>query len=343
MARRGTPLRVGLLGAGRIGQAHAARYATMRQARLVAVADARPEAADALARRYRARACHDYDALLEDGTIDMVDICLPTHLHEQAVVSAAGAGLPILCEKPIGRSLEEVDRMLRAVQRAGVMAMVAQVIRFWPEYVAIERMVRAGELGTPLVAAATRLDAMGNLAPWFKDPALSGGALLDLHIHDLDYLFSLFGLPRRVSAVGVQSETGGWDHVVSSLDFGATRAVAEASYRMPAGFGFTMGLRVVGARACVEYRRTGAAEKRAARSFVLHRPDAAPRSLRVPQEDAYLAEIGYFVDCVVRGRPPSIGTLADARAVLQVAMAVKESLETGATVSLAGGGNGSEA
>jgi len=105
-------IRVGLLGVGFIGATHAACYKNIAGARLVAVADVNREAADRVAAEHGARAYYAVEPLLEDKEVDAVDICLPTFLHEQTVVSAAEAGKHILCEKPIARHLGEVDHML---------------------------------------------------------------------------------------------------------------------------------------------------------------------------------------------------------------------------------------
>ena len=326
---------VGLLGAGRIGAVHASAYSALGNAQLVAVADVNRTAADRLASEHRARAYYLVEDLLEDERIDMVDVCLPTFLHERAVTSAAEAGKHILCEKPIARTLGEVDRMIEAVERAGVKAMVAQVTRFWPEYIAIKELLEGNELGRPLIATATRLESMTRMSDWFRDPGLSGGAVLDIHVHDLDYLFWLFGKPRSVYAVGQTSETGAWDHVVTTLDYGDVKATIEGSFLMPPAFSFTMTFRLLGDKGCVEYRRQGAVEEQADREpeLILYQ-HGEPVYPVCSDKDAYLAEIEYFVDCVNSGRAPEVATLPEARTVLRIALAAKESMETGRVIAL---------
>lgn len=331
-------IRVGLLGAGLIGTTHAQAYGTLEQARLVAVADMRYEAAQRLAQCYGARAYDNAERLLDDGEVDVVDICLPNFLHAPYFVAAAERGKHILCEKPVALTLEEVDQMRRAAQRAGVIAMVAQVIRFWPQYVTIRELLQCGELGQPLIVTAARLGAAPAWGTWFADPKLSGGAVLDLHIHDLDFIYSLFGRPRSIYAVGVQSVAGAWNHVITSLDFGATKATVEASLMMPTSFPFRMVFRVVGTRACIEFQLGGAPQidqrDRAVGELVLYRADAPPIFPAYSNEDAYRAEIRYFIECVAAGRPPEQATLDEARAALEIALAARRSLETGQIVYL---------
>ena len=325
---------VGLLGAGSIGSIHFDGYRDLTCAKVVAVADANREAANRLAEACGATAYYDISDLLTDGRVDMVDVCIPTFLHERAVVGAAEAGKHVLCEKPIALGLESADRMIAAVRASGVKAMVAQVMRFWPQYVMIKDLLDRGELGRPLAAVAERLSAPK--WGWFKDPTLSGGAVLDIHIHDLDFFYYLFGEPSSVYALGLRSQTGGWEHVMTSLDFGSVKAVAEGSYLMPEGYPFLQSIRVLGDKASVEYRSQGEVVERAAEDagFSLCRPGEPPMALEAPEVDGYAAEIEYFVSCVKDDRESEIATFEEARTVLRLALAATTSLKTGEVVTL---------
>lgn len=150
-------IRIGLLGAGFMGEAHAAAYAQLPSAKLTAVADRNRVTGEHLASQYSAKYFSEVDDLFDSGLCDAVDICLPTFLHESNFVAAAEYGLHVLCEKPIVISLEAMDRIILAARTAGIKAMVAQVIRFWPEYVVIRDTFRNGDVGKPKVVRATRL------------------------------------------------------------------------------------------------------------------------------------------------------------------------------------------
>ena len=331
-------LNVGLLGAGFIGATHAGAFAGLEGVRLATVADVNRAAADKLAGEYGARAAYAVEAVLDDPDIDAVSICLPTFLHADTVVAAAKRRKHILCEKPLALSLPDVDRMRSAVQAAGVKCMVAQVIRFWPEYVRIREALESGQIGRPRLATGARLASPPNWGAWFSDPALSGGALFDLHIHDLDFVFSLFGKPRAVYATGLQSAAGGWDHVVNTLDYGDKKAILEASYALPPGFPFHMSFRLTGETGCLDFQFGGVAQvdqRAAAQSHLtLYRTGAAPEFPVPPAEDGYRAEIRYFTQCLLENREPTVATLAEAREVIAIALAAKQSLETGAVVGL---------
>ena len=331
-------IKVGMLGSGGIGAVHGDAYKRVRNARVVAVADCIPEVADRLASELQAQAYYSIDALLEDREVEMVDVCLPTPIHADAVVAAARAGKHILCEKPIARNLDEADRMIRAVRQAGVKAMIAQVVRFWPQYALIKETLVRGDIGAPLAATATRLVAHGRLGMgWHFTPELGDGAILDLHIHDLDYIYYLLGKPQRVYAAGVKSPSGTYDHVVTSLDYGRFIATAEASFRLPAGFPVTFAFRLVGEKGCVDYRFSGAwhgSEGGQQDDLAVFLAGQPPQHPSYSQVDAFAAEIEYFAECIMTGREPDMASLADARAVLEVNVAARRSAATGQVVEL---------
>jgi len=321
-----------------MGSTHAAVYAKVEGARIVAVADANRALATALAHDHRARIYDDVDTLLSDPEVHAVDVCLPTFLHESCVVSAARHGKDVLCEKPLSLTIEQADRMIDATERAGVIAMVGQVVRFWPEYVAIRELLARGELGEARAINALRLSPPPAWGSWFKDPSLSGGALIDLHIHDLDFIYSLLGMPDRVFATGLQSPTGAWDQVTSFLEYEEAHAVAEGSFLMPDGYPFQTLLRLQGSKGTVEYRFRVAGQvgerAEAETELVLYRPGVAPSPVAFAKKDPYQAEIEYWVGCLLTRRQPESATLREARDVLGMAMAARRSIEKGEIVAM---------
>jgi len=136
----------------------------------------------------------------------------------------------------------------------------------------------------------------------------------------------------------VQGATGGWDHVLTSLDYGDKKAVLEASYAFPPGFPFHMSFRLTGDAGCVDFRFGGVAqvdERAAAHAdLVLYRTGAEPEFMVPPTEDGYRAEIRYFTHCLLENRDPAVATLAEAREVIAIALAARQSIETSTVVSL---------
>src|SRR4051794_929180 len=146
-------MRVGIIGAGSMGVVHAGAWAET-PARVVGFVAASEAEAEGLVAQHGARVYPGLEAIL--GDVDVVDICTPTHLHYEMVMEAAGAGKQIVCEKPLARTLEQGQGMVAACRRAGVRLLVAQVVRFFPEYTLARSLVAEGRIGRPGVVRLAR-------------------------------------------------------------------------------------------------------------------------------------------------------------------------------------------
>lgn len=270
--------------------------------------------------------------------IRIIHICLPTFLHEQYVLLAAGHKKHVICEKPVTLSLESLDRMIAATKAAGVQFAVGQVVRFWPEYVRAKEMVEAGELGTIKYARASRLSEHPAWSEWYRRAENSGGGLFDLHLHDIDYLCYLFGKVKQVYAVGRKNSVGCWNHVATSLTFeNGMEATAEGILEMPSGFPFTTELNVVGDKKAYCYHMGAGANLEniaaASRSTTVY-GDGKAETLAIDPYDAYQKELEDFIGHIEAGTPITVITPADVRHVLSVIVAIRESLETQKTVTV---------
>lgn len=323
-----------MLGAGFIGKVHAQAYARIPRAKVVAIADLNVDKAKELAGELGAEVSADCDALIARQDVDVMDICLPTYLHAYYTNEAAKARKHVFCEKPMALTLTEADSMINACEEADVSLMIGHVLRFWPEYVAIKRVLDSGELGKPLAITAMRLGTapIWSWDEWILDSERGGGALLDLHIHDIDYITWIWGRPRAVHARGIKSPSGTWDHVFTTLDYGVGRiAFSEGTFLVPPSFPFTMLLRVICEEGTVEFAfRAGVnieARDGVENPVVIYRKDGTTIYPEVSQEDAYKAEIAYFVDCIYKGKKPETCTPQDARLALEITLAARESIE----------------
>src|SRR5262249_39097345 len=131
----------------------------------------------------------DLDAVLADPEVDAVDVCLPTPLHRSVAERALAAGKHVLLEKPIALTVEDADAIVAAAAAVpDRVFMVGMVLRFWPEYVELQRRMAARELGRPLAVQASRLSPPADWNDWMADHAQSGGPAVDLMIHDFDQL-----------------------------------------------------------------------------------------------------------------------------------------------------------
>ena len=331
--------RIGLIGAGFMGTTHGQAYARLSSAEVAVVVDQDLSRAEKLAREVGGQASCDPEQVFRDASIDVIDVTLPTPLHPQFALRAFEAGKHLIIEKPLALTLPEADSIVSASQRSGRFLMVAHVIRFWPEYLAVQEVIRSGRVGKPLLATAYRMSNMPQWATWFRDPAAFGGAVHDLQIHDLDFMNLLFGAPLRVSAIGLKDETGGWNHVVTQLEYASGRASVEAGCMMPMDYPFTAGLKVMCERGVIEYHfRAGGASFELGQpvSYLLvHEPGRPSQPLTFEPGDGYFNELAYFLQCVETGVPPSRVTPAEARLAVQTALASRESLEQSQPVRLA--------
>lgn len=326
-------LRVIQCGGGFMGRVHASSYAELAGVELAGIVDPGQPGRE-LATQLGVPHFADLGAALAAGPSDIVDVCVPTFLHEEYAVAALDAGRAVLCEKPMALTEAAATRMCAAAAASGRQLMIAQTLRFWPEYEVIAAQWRSGQLGEEVMATAVRLGQLPVWSDWYADPALSGGGALELHVHDIDYLVFLFGRVRSVHSVGWKNGRGAWNHVVTALTFeGGQRASAEGGVEMTPGFPFTMGLRLAGTRATLDFRlRAGAnLDERGETPPTLWRyaPSAEPEPLPVPAEDAYRREIAYFVERVRHGEATDTVPVEESLHVLKVMLAIRRSLESG--------------
>lgn len=342
---------IGLLGTGEIGRLHARAHAGTEGTRLCIAGLIQPEQERELSARHGAELYASLEALLDNPGVDAVDICLPNDLHRPYAVRALEAGKHVFCEKPMALTLEDADAMIDAARRAGRFLMIGHVLRFWPEYRKIKEVLDARALGAPLLATARRnvsllVGTRGDQG-WRHDPQRSGGAVLDLQVHDLDVFCWFFGRPRSLIARGIRSPDGALSHVFTHLEFpGAQQALVEASFMMR-GNPIDIFVRVLGSERSLEYTfqpehfalhelaSHGKPGKRP--SLILYEWQKEPQPLYVPQADSFEValrdELRYFADCVRTGNSPSVGSAEQARLALEIALVSQESCETGEAVS----------
>ncbi len=333
------PVGIAVVGTGFMATTHLEAYQRLEQADLRYVVGRVAGSADEAAAKVGARPSVRLEDALDDAAVDVVDLCVPTPLHCDLALAALQAGKHVIVEKPLALDLDSADRMIEAARQAGRSLMVAHVVRFWPAYEHVAEVLRSGRLGAPLLARSYRLTSPPTWASWLADPQKTGGAAVDLGIHDLDILNLLFGSPRSVDAWGRRSENGAWSHYNARLEYGSVTAIAEASMAMPTSFPFTAGLQVHCEGGSVEHRfRAGGAsfeEGEAEDETVVYREGEAPERMTIDPRDPFVRQLGYFLRCIERGEGPIRVPPADARLALETALAINRSLNSAAPVELA--------
>jgi phthalate 4,5-cis-dihydrodiol dehydrogenase len=181
-------LGVAIFGAGRAGHGHARAITQVAGANLVAVFDADASRAGSFAETHGCEAYTTSDEVLKREDVNLVMVALPNFLHERATIEAASAGKHIFLEKPMADTLEECDRMLPAVERAGVHLLVAHSQRYFASTIRAREILQSGEIGEPVFATDTwyKNFGVGFRLPWFLDRATGGGMWLMNGAHMID-------------------------------------------------------------------------------------------------------------------------------------------------------------
>jgi myo-inositol 2-dehydrogenase/D-chiro-inositol 1-dehydrogenase len=287
------------------------------------------EGAEELAARYGLEVAASVEELLTVS--DIVDICTPTNSHAQIALAAIQAGKDIICEKPVGLTVEEAQAVLRAARTAGVHIYPAHVVRFFPEYLAAWSAIEAGQLGKLAVLRFTRGGA-GPISDWFYDSKKSGGLIMDQMIHDLDQARWLAGDVVQVYAIQNSSSPENEARKLISAHVTLTHESGAISHVQgvwgPSTMAFHTSFDFTGD--CGSLRFDSAAESSVVADVTLldgssYLPAASGA------ESPYLTEIREFANAIMGGPAPRV-TFEDGILALALAEAANESLRTGQAV-----------
>ena len=339
-------IRVGVIGLGMMGSTHLDAYAKRDDVAVLAVADKDPKrlSGEESAKGniegqaqggfdLNAEGLRKYDeasALIADADVDLVDICLVTPLHTAYAVEALQTGKHVLIEKPLARTYKDAMQIVEAARAASGFSMCAMCMRFWPGWDWLKQRVAEKTYGDVLSISFRRVaDHPGG--PFYADGEANGGAALDLHIHDTDFVQHLFGVPKRVSSVGYSKVTSGVDHLTTCYEYdtpGRPMVTAEGGWAMAKGFPFSM-------RYAVNFEGATAVYDLAdAQPLTVYEPDQAAQAVSLAPEMGYDLEIAYFLSCISKGEAPSVVTLEDAANAVRIVEAEIESVQTNRPVTL---------
>jgi predicted dehydrogenase len=254
--------------------------------------------------------------LLADPDIDGVDICLPTDMHASVAIDALRAGKHVLIEKPMALDGPTADRILQEAGNGRVL-MTAQVLRFWPEYMALRETVRSGALGAARTATFRRRCAKPDWGGWLFDPVKSGGGAFDLLIHDIDMCLHLFGPPQEISATGYL-DLAGADSVTAQLFYpNGLVVLVTGGWHPPSKMPFSMEFTVTFDKGTMDFSSSG-------RPLTLYSYAENSPVLKSAGLDGYTAELQYFVDCCNSGKRPEICPPEESAAAVKLMLAVLE-------------------
>lgn len=289
-------LKVALVGVGGISGAHIPVWQSREDTQLVALCDICPEQMEKYndVNRYT-----DFDEMLQKEEIDILDICLPTYLHADFSIAAMNKGINVICEKPISLDVADVKRVYASAKENNVKFMVAQVLRFWPEYEIVKEIYDSGKYGKLLSGSMRRLGLRPKWSwnGWMMDESRSGLVPFDLHIHDLDYIVYAFGSPKKVTDFRAKRELQ--DYINSVYEFDGFFITTEASwYDAPYPFAADFRFQFENAVVAWEKGEMKIYESEGRVFCPVTSEGADTGDIGLPKSDAYANEIDYFVSCV---------------------------------------------
>lgn len=309
-------LKVGMVGIGGISGAHIPAWDAMEETELVALCDIRQECLE----KYPDRHLYtDFGEMLNAEQIDILDICLPTYLHADFAVQAMERGIHVICEKPVSLNREDVDRVYDAAGRNNVKFMVAQVLRFWPEYVLLKEVYDSGRYGKLLSGSMSRLGGIPKWSwdNWMADEKRSGLVPFDLHIHDLDFLVYAFGKPGDAKVHRAKRPEQDYFSVV--YEYPEFFITTEASW-YAAPYPFTASFRFQFERAILAYEKGQCIlyEEDGTVTDLTEAAEGDTGGINLPKSDAYANEIRYFTECVLEDRFPERVKAEELRQVIEI-------------------------
>ncbi len=295
--------RVGLIGIGGMGFVHYNCYKKLEGAKIVAVADPRVELAKEKIGEDDVKVYADMDSLLANEDIDMVDICTPSYMHADMAVKAMRAGLDVLCEKPMSISSEGTAKIVAAQKETGRTFMTAHVVRFMSPYVYLKRIIDSGELGKPIHIQMKRISGIPRWSweDWMRDIGKSGGAPVDLSVHDIDFVQYAFGQPKEVSGTYMCMKDNN-DYLESELIYdGFSVSVIGGWYN--AEIPFEASYTAVFENGYVK-SEGGKVEKNGVQVDLDTGIVSENTGINLSGADGYADEIAYFVSCLEAGVKP---------------------------------------
>ncbi|MCD9022433.1 Gfo/Idh/MocA family protein [Cohnella silvisoli] len=327
----GSELKVAIAGFGTMGKKYAETIRRIPGTRVTAICTSRPESAISSGAHEKAALFQSYEDMLSYGDFDVVCITVPTYLHKSYTVQAAANRKHVICEKPIALKPEDAFDMISTCEKYGVRLFVGHVLRFFPEYRNLRELVLNGSVGSVGISHAKRASACPEEGSWFTDRTKSGGVIMDLMIHDIDFMRWTIG--EAESAFAFSRTADGVEYASVTLRF-TNGAIAnlEAHWGYPGPF--TTRIEITGEYGILRN------DNLSSRSLVLRKASTTQQGSRgviVPEVtagyDPFWEEIYHFLNCIRHNDTPIV-TAEDAAQALEIASAAIKSAQTGTAVRI---------
>lgn len=330
-------MKIGIIGCGGMGTTHYLSWkalSTQMDVEVVALADCREEFLEKAAANFpKAKKYPSGMDLIENEELDIVDICLPSYMHAEHAIAAMNKGMNLFLEKPVCLTEEDGKKILEVEKKTGVKAMVGQVLRSFGEYNYLKDVYENHMYGNLKSLVMQRLS--GNVDwgydDWFQDEERSGSVVLDLHIHDLDYIRYLLGEPKDFNVHATTYDNGMINQIITSYEFDDVFVTAEGLWDVSAKLPFKASYRAsfddatvvfdcTKAPALNVYRKDGAIEIPSVN--LEYEAESNEAGINISNLGPYYSEIKYFAECVRDGKTIELAPLEEG--VKSVELALKE-------------------
>ena len=315
-----------------MGSEHADVYSSIDGVQVVYIFGRDKAKLEPTAQKHGAQAVTDLDMILNDKSIEAVDVCLPTPIHRDFVVKALTAGKHVFCETPLALGMEDAKAMQAVAQKNNRLLLVGLLMRSIAEYKYAKNLVESGEMGKPLAVYAHRLGSYlrsngPDHKPHYGDPTT------ELMTFDYDVLGWLFGAPRSVYANSSRLSDGRPGHVLANLAYDTFAAQIVASGTMPVSFPYSVGLRLVGDKQALQISTKFLDDGPPETTTTLYPERGQPVVVDIEGDNPYEVECRYFIDCVAGKADPELLSVGRAIEALKLSLATQRSLQEGSKIS----------
>jgi predicted dehydrogenase len=338
-------LKVGVIGLGSMGSTHLDIYSQISEVEVVAVADPIKNRLDGSSKAegnisgqaqgsvvgLEAKQYLDGMDLINDPDIELVDICVGTNLHFVFVEAALAKGKHVLVEKPLARTYDEAKKIVELALNSSTYIMSAMCLRYWPAWVWLKKVIDSKQYGRCLSLTCKRQTSHPP-GTFYSNDDECGGALLDLHVHDTDFINYCFGMPKAVFSQGYKGPSGGIDHVATHYIYdqsqNAPLVTAEGTWTMQEGYGFNMSYTANFEKATACYLLDDE------ETLTLFRSSYEPEIIKLDEGMGYEFEIRSFVDEILRGEKSDMALLNQAAKSIAIIEAEQVSIRSCSVVTL---------
>jgi len=341
-------LKVGVIGLGSMGSTHLDIYSLISEVEVVAVADPNKSRLDGSSKAegnisgqaqgsvsgLEAKQYLNGMDLIDDPDIELVDICVGTNLHFVFVEAALAKGKHVLVEKPLARTYDEAKKIVELASNSSTNIMSAMCLRYWPAWVWLKKIIENKDFGECLSLTCKRQTSHPP-GTFYSNDYECGGALLDLHVHDTDFINYCFGMPSAVFSQGYKGPSGGIDHVATHYIYDQSQntplVTAEGTWTMQEGYGFNMSYTANFEKATACYLLDNE------ETLTLFRSNYEPELIKLDEGMGYEFEIRSFVDDILNNKRMNINLLKQAAESIAIIEAEMVSIKSCSVVALRAG------